>query len=187
MKALEKDRRRRYETANDFAADVMRYLTDQPVEACPPSAWYRFSKYARRNRVALTTATLVGLALVAGTAVSLWQATNARAAAAEAQLRADESKQVIDYLAKDVFGATAPGKGRGRSVTLGELLDQADATVAERFRRQPLVEASVRMALAQSCFYLGDVDRSAQRAARAAELRMRQLAPSILRPSRPSP
>ena len=56
MKALEKDRRRRYETANDFAADVMRYLTDQPVEACPPSAWYRFGKFARRNRVALTTA-----------------------------------------------------------------------------------------------------------------------------------
>ena len=44
MKALEKDRRRRYETANDFAADVMRYLTDQPVEACPPSAWYRFAQ-----------------------------------------------------------------------------------------------------------------------------------------------
>ena len=41
MKALEKDRHRRYETASDFAADVMRYLTDQPVEACPPSAWYR--------------------------------------------------------------------------------------------------------------------------------------------------
>ena len=51
MKALEKDRRRRYETANDFAADVMRYLTDQPVEACPPSAWYRFAKYTRRHRV----------------------------------------------------------------------------------------------------------------------------------------
>ena len=55
MKALEKDRTRRYETANDFAADVMRYLTDQPVEACPPSVWYRFGKFARRNRVALTT------------------------------------------------------------------------------------------------------------------------------------
>ncbi len=177
MKALEKDRRRRYETANDFASDVMRYLTDQPVEACPPSVGYRFSKYARRHRVALTTATLVGLALVAGTAVSLWQATKARAAAAEARLRADESKQVIDYLANDVFGAAAPGKGRGRSMTLGELLDQADATVAERFRRQPLVEASVRMALAQSCYYLGDVDRSVQHAARAAELRMRQLGP----------
>ena len=77
MKALEKDRRRRYETANDFAADVMRYLTDQPVEACPPSAWYRFSKYVRCHRAALTTAALVGLALVAGTAVSLWQAIRA--------------------------------------------------------------------------------------------------------------
>ena len=50
MKALEKDRRRRYETANDFAADVMRYLTDQPVEACPPSARYRFAKFLKRNR-----------------------------------------------------------------------------------------------------------------------------------------
>src|SRR5262245_58140886 len=70
MKALEKDRRRRYETANDFASDVMRYLTDQPVEACSPSAWYRFRKFARRNRPALVTSTLVATALVLGTAVS---------------------------------------------------------------------------------------------------------------------
>ncbi len=53
MKALEKDRRRRYETANDFAADVMRHLTDRPVEACPPSAWYRLGKFARRNQTRL--------------------------------------------------------------------------------------------------------------------------------------
>ena len=77
MKALEKDRTRRYATASDFAADVMRHLSDRPVEACPPSAWYRFSKYARRNRVALTTTILVALALVAGTAVSTWQAIRA--------------------------------------------------------------------------------------------------------------
>jgi hypothetical protein len=76
MKALEKERRRRYETAGDFAADVMRYLTDQPVEACPPSAWYRLGKFARRNRTALTTTALVGLALVAGTGVSAWQSAN---------------------------------------------------------------------------------------------------------------
>ena len=50
MKALEKDRTRRYETANGFAADVQRYLADEPVEACPPSAWYRFRKFARRNK-----------------------------------------------------------------------------------------------------------------------------------------
>ena len=50
MKALEKDRSRRYETANGFAADVQRYLADEPVQACPPSAGYRLRKFARRNR-----------------------------------------------------------------------------------------------------------------------------------------
>jgi eukaryotic-like serine/threonine-protein kinase len=85
MRALEKDRRRRYETANDFAADVMRYLTDRPVEACPPSVSYRFAKYARRNRVAIATAVLVGMALIGGTGVSLWQAAQARKAQRKAQ------------------------------------------------------------------------------------------------------
>jgi tetratricopeptide (TPR) repeat protein/tRNA A-37 threonylcarbamoyl transferase component Bud32 len=77
MKALEKDRRRRYETANDFAADVMRFLTDRPIEACPPSAWYRFAKLARRNRVALSTGAVLALALIAGAGVSTWQAMRA--------------------------------------------------------------------------------------------------------------
>ena len=52
MKALEKDRARRYETASAFAADVRRFLSDEPVEARPPSAWYRFGKLARRNKCA---------------------------------------------------------------------------------------------------------------------------------------
>jgi tetratricopeptide (TPR) repeat protein len=63
MKALEKDRTRRYETANSLAADLRRYLDDEPVTACPPSAWYRFRKFARRNRAALATGTVAALAL----------------------------------------------------------------------------------------------------------------------------
>jgi serine/threonine protein kinase/WD40 repeat protein/Tfp pilus assembly protein PilF len=85
MKALEKERGRRYETATAFAADVERYLHDEPVSACPPSAWYRFGKMARRNKGALVTATLVSLALVVGTAVSLWQAVRATEAATSEQ------------------------------------------------------------------------------------------------------
>jgi serine/threonine protein kinase/tetratricopeptide (TPR) repeat protein len=77
MKALEKDRSRRYETANGFAMDLQRYLCDEPVNAGPPSAWYRLRKSAKRNRVALTTIALVALGLLAGTAVSLWQALRA--------------------------------------------------------------------------------------------------------------
>jgi serine/threonine protein kinase len=85
MKALEKDRNRRYETASAFAADVRRYLGEEPVEARPPSALYRFRKMARRNRVALTTAAVVAAALVAGIAVSSWEAVAAWRAEAEAQ------------------------------------------------------------------------------------------------------
>src|SRR6516162_7065487 len=64
MKALEKDRNRRYETASAFAADVQRYLNDEPVHACPPSAVYRFRKFARRNRVALTIASAITFAVL---------------------------------------------------------------------------------------------------------------------------
>jgi WD40 repeat protein/serine/threonine protein kinase len=73
MRALEKDRSRRYETAGALAADVERYLADEPVQACPPSAWYRFGKFARRNKPALVAATasvLIVLAAVAGLATS---------------------------------------------------------------------------------------------------------------------
>jgi len=71
MKALEKDRNRRYETANGLAADLRRYLDDEPVQACPPSVRYRFHKLARRNKAALATGTVVTLALcvAAGTLV----------------------------------------------------------------------------------------------------------------------
>ncbi len=66
MKCLEKDRNRRYETANAFAADLQHFLHDEPVQACPPSAGYRLGKFARRNRRALTTAAVVILAVVLG-------------------------------------------------------------------------------------------------------------------------
>ena len=73
MKALEKDRNRRYETANGLAADLRRYLDDEPVQACPPSAWYGLRKFARRNKAALVMMTIVAMALtlaVVGLAVS---------------------------------------------------------------------------------------------------------------------
>jgi serine/threonine protein kinase/tetratricopeptide (TPR) repeat protein len=94
MKALEKDRNRRYETANDFAADVLHYLNDEHVQACPPSVAYRFGKFARRNHVALLTASLVSIVMVLGTAISAWQAVRATHAEHVAQVaRLDESKQ----------------------------------------------------------------------------------------------
>jgi serine/threonine protein kinase/tetratricopeptide (TPR) repeat protein len=77
MKCLEKDRARRYETANGLVRDLQRYLSDEPVEACPPSAGYRLSKLARKYRTALNIAALMVLFLVIAAAVSTWQAVRA--------------------------------------------------------------------------------------------------------------
>jgi serine/threonine protein kinase len=77
MKALEKDRKRRYESANGFAMDVQRYLHDEPVQACPASTGYRLRKFLRRNKGSVSAASLVLLALVAGIVGTTWQAVRA--------------------------------------------------------------------------------------------------------------
>jgi eukaryotic-like serine/threonine-protein kinase len=80
MKALEKDRNRRYETVSAFALDVGRFLSEQPIEARPPSTWYRFQLLTRRNKVKIVTAGIVAAALVIGTIISAWQAIRANTA-----------------------------------------------------------------------------------------------------------
>jgi WD40 repeat protein/serine/threonine protein kinase len=92
MKCLEKQRARRYDSAAGLARDIERYLKHEPIEARPPSAGYRFGKFARRHKVALTTAALVAAALVLGTVLSAWQALRAMAAEATA-LRNERAAQ----------------------------------------------------------------------------------------------
>src|SRR5216117_1426122 len=72
MKTLEKDRNRRYETANGFAQDVQRYLADEPVQACPTSTWYRLRKFVRRNKGPVLAASLILLTLIAGMVGTTW-------------------------------------------------------------------------------------------------------------------
>ncbi len=84
MKCLEKDRTRRYDTANGLARDLQRYLADEPVEACPPSLGYKFKKFARKHKKALATVTTIAGLLVAGVAVSVWLAVRATLAEGKA-------------------------------------------------------------------------------------------------------
>ncbi|TMQ32183.1 MAG: hypothetical protein E6K70_19945, partial [Planctomycetota bacterium] len=137
MKTLEKDRNRRYETANGFAADVQRYLNDEPVQACPPSALYRFRKLARRNKRLLAPAGVIALALVLGTAISTWQAIRATHAEGLAQERletananyqtAEEQRQVArtqEELAKEQ---------RGIAVEQEKIAKEQELTARRRF------------------------------------------------------
>src|SRR6202022_2792987 len=77
MRCLEKDRTRRYETANGLARDVERYLSDDAVEASPPSATYKLRKFVRKHRAPLRVAAVIAMLLVAATIVSSWQAVRA--------------------------------------------------------------------------------------------------------------
>ena len=114
MKCLEKDRNRRYETANGFAADVQRYLNDEPVQACPPSAMYRFRKFVRRNKGAVLAASLVLLTLMGGMLGTTWglvtarqqrdaakQARNQEAAQRQAAVEQKNRAEAAELLAKD--------------------------------------------------------------------------------------
>ena len=100
MKALEKDRNRRYETANGLAADLRRYLDDEPVQACPPSGWYRLGKFSRRNRPALTMAAVVLTAVTMAVGSLGWTVRDRTARLAnveqQAALALDDSRAHLD-------------------------------------------------------------------------------------------
>ncbi len=102
MKALEKDRARRYETASGFADDIRRYVNDEPVVACPPSATYRFRKFARRNRGALTTGAVVFVALAVGIVAAAWQARQALLSRDRALQAEDRALQAEDRAVKNL-------------------------------------------------------------------------------------
>jgi WD40 repeat protein len=141
MKALEKDRNRRYETASALTADVQRYLRDEPVQACPPSAWYRFRKLTRRNKAALvTTAAVAAAMLVAllslGGAVRILTASNAQIKAKQQETNAalgraeDANKSLTRSFAREERAAYAQRTAlAGRELAAGnvghaeELLD----------------------------------------------------------------
>jgi serine/threonine protein kinase len=123
MKALEKDRNRRYETANAFAADVQRYLHDEPVQACPPSAWYRFGKFARRNKAALALSLgvvlVVSLAVI-GLAVSHLLVTREKEKVVREKERGDRHLTRVKKVIEDYLANTAED-GRLKAAGLHDL------------------------------------------------------------------
>ncbi len=137
MKALEKDRNRRYETSSSFAADVRRYLNDEPVRACPPSAAYRLRKFVRRNKGPVLAAAVVALALVAGIIGTTWsmlRATDAEAVAvseAKQKQNALQDKEEALADAKDKLCLSLYEQARARRFThqMGQRLESLDAVV----------------------------------------------------------
>ena len=156
MKALEKDRNRRYDTANDLAADIQRYLHNETVQACPVSAMYRFRKFARRHKfgvaasVAVAVAVLVGVAgTTAGMIWALRERKTAQASAVHAETEAVRSEQVAQFL-KDMLKGVAPSVALGRDTTmLREIVDQTAGRVDRDLKDQPEVQIELLQTLGQ--------------------------------------
>jgi serine/threonine protein kinase/WD40 repeat protein len=127
MKTLDKDRNRRYATANGLAMDVQRYMADEPVQACPPSAGYRFRKFARRNRRLLATVSVVALALVLGTAISAWEAIRATEAEGLAQTRL-QAESEAQNATREQLHLTQQAEDKARNRLYRSLVDQARAS-----------------------------------------------------------
>jgi non-specific serine/threonine protein kinase/serine/threonine-protein kinase len=140
MKALEKDRTRRYETANALALDIERYLNDEPVRARPPATSYRMRKFIRRHRVGVTAASLVLLALVLGIAGTIVGLLRTRRAEVAARTEAQTAAQVSGFLV-DLFRVSDPSEARGNSVTAREILSKGAVRIRTDLQGQPEVQA----------------------------------------------
>ncbi len=170
MKALEKERARRYETANAFAMDVRRFLNHEPVLASPPSAGYRLGKLVRRNRGAFAALGVIAGVLVAATVISSVMYVRAEQASVVARREATRSGQVSRFLG-DMLGGVGPQVAKGRDTTmLRAILDETAARLGKELADQPDVEATLRLQLGDTYRQLGEYDAAQQQIDRAAEL-----------------
>ncbi len=188
MKALEKDRARRYETVNGLARDVERHLDGEPVVACPPTAGYRLRKFVRKHRVTVGVVAGFVLLLAVAAAVSTHLAIRAgrqkaRAEQAERKARGqvEETKAVLGFLTDKVLAAARPeGQegGLGRQVTLRQAVEAAESQIAPTFTNQPLVEAEIRNAVGQTFLFLGDYAKAIEQQQRVIALANANLEPN---------
>jgi len=161
LRAMEKDRTRRYETADALAADVQRYLNVQPVIARPPSTRYRVGKFVRRHKTGVCAAALIAVALIlgiVGTSLGLVAARRAAGLAHAAELRAKQQAIKATTLAnvlEDILASARPGAAGGRATTVVTLLDRAAAGMHDRLQGQPDVEVNARFALVKTYAALG--------------------------------
>jgi eukaryotic-like serine/threonine-protein kinase len=194
MKAMEKDRARRYETANGLAMDIRRYMSGEAVLAAPPGRAYRIQKFVRRHRGAAIATGVVAAALVlgvVGTSIGLLEATRQRRAAVanaataseqaaraskaegEAQSRLAEAEATVGFL-DDMLGAVDP-TAQGKDVSVRAVLDRAAATVGTKFADRPMVAARLHGTIGRTYMGLGAYDKGESHLREQLRIRTSQL------------
>jgi eukaryotic-like serine/threonine-protein kinase len=176
MKALEKDRARRYDSPTALAADITRYLTDEPVLASPPSFSYRTGKFIKRHRVGVLAAATVFLMLIALAVSMTVQAVRIARERDRANREAVAAKNVSDFLI-GLFNVSDPSEARGNTITAREILDQGANQIETKLTNQPEVQARLLATIGNVYETLGLYPQAQKLLEKSVELRRRELGP----------
>jgi tetratricopeptide (TPR) repeat protein len=183
MKCLEKDRKRRYETANGLAMDLQRHLANEVVTARSPTTAYLLGKLIRRNKLPFAAATAAILALILGAVLSTVQAFRAKRAEAAASLAKDQMEAIHSFLVNDLLlQATPDENAREKKVTIEDALRRASRNLDQNtdMARNPVVEATLRYDFGNTYFQLGSPSDGEPHLRRALALRRSTLGPDHL-------
>jgi len=167
MKALEKDRERRYGTAFELAADIERHLENRPVVARPVSTVYRLRKYIRRNRASLAVVTSIFILLITfavAQSVQLRRITRER----------DRADRITDFMT-NMFEVSDPSEARGNTVTAREILDKSSKEIETSLAQDPQAQAQMMEVMGEVYESLGLFGRAHDLLTRAVETRRRVL------------
>ena len=176
MKALEKDRTRRYGSPSELAADILRHLNDQPVTAGAPSVSYRAGKFIRRHRAGVLLTAAAALVLVAFSVTTSMQASRTAAERDRANAEAGLALQVSSFLAR-LFWESAPADRPVESITALEILERGAERVRDDLPDQPLLQARMMGVIGGVYMELGRYDEAAELFEETARIRRRELPP----------
>jgi non-specific serine/threonine protein kinase/serine/threonine-protein kinase len=154
MKALEKDRARRYDSPIALAADIQRYLHDEPVLASPPSAMYRAQKFVRRHRIGVLAAAAVGVMLIVLAVSMTVQTIHIARERDRANREAAAATSALDFMT-GLFKVSDPSEARGNSITAREILDKGSKQIESSLGAQPELQTRLMSAMGTSYQSLG--------------------------------
>jgi non-specific serine/threonine protein kinase/serine/threonine-protein kinase len=165
MKAMDKDRSRRYGSVSELREDISRYLRHEPIRSFPSSLWYRFGKFVRRYRTTVVSAVLVFLALLAGLTTHVVNLRRVKAALLAEQAASRQVQATLDYLQK-VLGSADAGAD-GYQLRVVDMLTSASQSIEQELAGQPEVEAEVRKAIGLALLELGLFEEAGRELERA--------------------
>jgi eukaryotic-like serine/threonine-protein kinase len=177
MKALEKDRTRRYETAHGLALDIQRYLANEPISARPPSRVYKLKKVVLRNKLLFVGIGVIVLLLVAGLIIVSASLAQERQARREAQAASVKSRQVTKFL-EDMLNGVGPSVALGQdTIILRGILDRTADGLGTEVTNQPEVEAELRSLIGSLYEQIGSYGRAEEMDRAALEINEKLFGP----------